>query len=151
MAQSDNPYGFWPVNRNAEVYYLPEKASASFKMGDALYVSSGVDCAATGAAIIGVAAMDSTGTTGAAVAYWPANKNDFYIRISASAASLYGGDEIDLTGTTGIMQADPGTSTKDDLRFLGFPFPNEDKTAAGARIIVSFNNSLASPDGNAAT
>lgn len=152
MAQSDNPYGltpYCPDGGTPKITTVPEKSGASFKKGDPLLASTGVGFAATNSTYAGVAAQDSTGVALGDVEIYADPEQWYIVRAGGDTTSLDIGAEIDLAGTTGVVYADQATSTNDDVRFMGYPYKNEDRTAAGHRIFVKFNVHVATPDTNA--
>jgi len=134
MAQADNPKGLRPVDPNAPMRPMDVATTQTFAVGDALELSSGQVIVATagGAILCGVAAQPCASlTAGTKVMVWCDPDTVFKARQDSTDAIVIG-SEVDLTGTTGVMQLDSDASSTDVFKIVTGPFQNDDGSAPSA-------------------
>lgn len=140
MAQADNPKGFYPLNPNAKITYLPVAATQTLSCGDAIILSSGqvAIALANSATLAGVIAQDAVTLTQAdLVACWIDPNEEFVGRMDG-ATSKVAGDAIDIIGATGAMMIDADAATTDVLVLKRALDPTE-SAATGQRWICKIN------------
>jgi hypothetical protein len=135
-AQSHNRQGFYPVNPDAKISYLPVAATQTISRGDAVILSSGlVAIGLAGSAVLaGVIAEDSTLQTAGTLVACYIDPDEVFVGVAdADSSSLVAGDEADLIGATSAMMIDADASTTDVFKLLRLHDPAEAAATARAQ------------------
>jgi len=144
MANIDNPNGFkfiYSMLGHGELVEGDRVASGgAIAKGDALIISATVPdvqiAVATSGLLHGVAAQDvATGTTQVPIWYYPALPwNVFEGQCSGTFATTIITTDVDIEGTTGIMEVNENATTEGVIQIIGYD-PN---SAVGANTRVYF-------------
>ncbi len=113
--------------------------SQSFKAGDLIKFTNGTIVVASDGAIDGIAAQDATGTTSAAITYYPLILDAIYsVRYKASAtAQTLVGAKVDCTVfTAGAMTWDESGAATD--AFVVALDPRDAVTTTSGRLLIRF-------------
>ena len=138
--QSHNKAGFWPLNPNARLTYMPMKASVALAAGDLVILTSNqVDLAlAASAELTGVIAESTTTAVAAGTLVGVyADANEKFVGKTSGANALAVGAACDIEGGTGAMLVNENATSTNVLLAHGAYDPEEVDTSAGRRQIVS--------------
>lgn len=119
--QAHNRQGFYPINPDADVEWLPVRTAQTLAKGDAVIIDTGqVQIAlAASAILLGVIAENAvTLTAGVLVPCWIDPAITFQGVADADGSSLVLGGEIDIIGATGAMMLDASASATDVFKLL---------------------------------
>jgi hypothetical protein len=142
MAQADNKKGFWPLKPDAKACWVPIVASQTLAAGDVVY-NNGGSCQialANTARIAGVVGRACASlATGTLVPVFGWDEPDMvFVGRQDDTSTLAAGSEVDLVGTTGVMQLDGNASTTDVFTCL-YELDTDETDAAGKRWAVRIN------------
>jgi len=144
MGQAENRKGFFPADPEARMNYYPIAASQTLAAGDAVILTSNlVDVALdSSAALLGVIARDCSGLAASTmVPVWDDPDTVFIGTANADSSGVGAGDEVDLVGTTGIMQIDEDASSTDVFKLIA-ALPDDAPATANCRWKFKINKHL---------
>jgi len=131
-------FRLWSGPTNVRSY--PEAASETFKEGDPVFFSSGsVTIATDGDDIVGIAAMDATGTTGSDIRVHEITPEQIWSIHSSGATpakATHVGNDYDFSVSTTATTLALGSAGTDAIIVNLDP---RDTPASGSRVLVRFH------------
>lgn len=151
MANYDNPNGFrWVKSlvgsaNTPEIVTMKLAASQTIAIGDALTVSSGFVAIATSSSgtILGVADSSCTSSAeGDPIMVIPATPwNVFEAQCSGTYSAAIRFTDVDIEGTTGIMEVNENTTTEKVFHVIGESGDYNNSIGANTRVLGIFKKS----------
>jgi hypothetical protein len=152
MANVDNPHGFvWAGSlltgdQTPQTFKGTLASAQTIAAGDALIASSGVIsiAASTSATILGVAfeAVTSAATATSTITFIPATPwNIFEAQCSGTFATTILYTDVDIEGTTGIMEVNEDATTEQVFQVIDYVKASNNAVGANTRVLGVFKKS----------